>query len=266
MFRYLSVIVLVCLFSLPFHQARAYTILPPSNVVAGKSIAEWTAAWWTWAAQAPNGPVNPQFDPTGASADYNNDGPVFFVAGNTFTRAFTVPAGRPILIPIINFFDIEPDPPVMASLEDRITATTDAVASWLSVVDTGSLFASVDGKAVANPAGYLEVTDIFSMGPVQPGSYLDLGFGIPAGTDASPNKAAGYWLMIDGLTPGVHELHFGGSAGACCGLDPFSSDTTAFISVVTEPTALLLLLPGAIALLSLRLSRQSIKSATTSVG
>src|SRR3954453_22895353 len=72
------------------HAAGAYTILSPGAVIAGKSIADWTAEWWTWAFQAPNN-ANPLNDPDGRFAHVQNNGPVFFIAGNSATRGFTVP-------------------------------------------------------------------------------------------------------------------------------------------------------------------------------
>lgn len=234
--------------------ADAYTILAPGTVVAGKSIADWTADWWSWGMQAPLA-ANPLLDTTGAFANQNNNGPVFFIAGNSATRTFNVPAGRPILLPLINLFDVEtvpPDPPA-TTLADRIKATDLVVQAWLAAVDTGSLFASIDGGAVPNPSSYLEVTGHFDMGPTQAGSYLE-SFGIPAGVDAFPTKSGGYWLMIDSLTPGIHELRFGGASGAYSvdtgtpiGVEsggPFSTDTTDVIDVVVpEPASAFLLLP-----------------------
>ena len=101
--------------------ARAPTPSAPDSVVAGKSAVDWTAAWWTWAQQSPVA-KNPFTDSTGAFAHVNNDGPVFFVAGTngvsgTVTRTFTAPAGKPLLVPMINFFDLSqpkliPPPPL----------------------------------------------------------------------------------------------------------------------------------------------------------
>ena len=89
------------------------------------------------------------------------------------------------------------------------------------------------------------------MGPVQPGSLIE-SFGVPAGAELYPTKAAGYWLMIEGLTPGPHTLQFGGSSDAftpapnCCSnseVPAFSVDVTDNI-FVPEPAAAFLLLPG----------------------
>jgi hypothetical protein len=249
--------------------ASAYAILPPHSIVAGKTIADWTAAWWTWALQAPAA-ENPLTDTTGAFANLNNNGPVYFIAGTTglsspVTRSFQAPAGKPVLIPLINFFDTEPaeiDPPT-ATLDDRKNAADIVVAGWLNAVNPASLFASIDGSPAANLAQYLEVTGLFSMGPTQAGSLI-ASFGVPVGAELYPTKAAGYWLMIDGLAPGSHTLHFGGSSDAftpdanCCTtseIPAFSTDVTDNI-FIPEPASALLILPGLIGLSALRLARR----------
>jgi hypothetical protein len=250
--------------------ASAYTIFPPDSIVAGMSIADWTAAWWTRTLQSPAA-QDPQVDPSGAFANLNNDGPVFFIAGTNglsgpVTRSFQVPGGKPILVPMINFFDTEPaeiDPPT-ATLSDRQNAADTVVAGWLTAVRPVSLFASIDGSPVTNPAQYLEVTGLFSMGPTQAGSVI-AALGVPAGAELSPSKAAGYWLMIDGLAPGQHTLQFGGSSDAfipaanCCTnseIPDFATDTTANIFIGTpEPASALLLMAGLVGLFAARLPR-----------
>ena len=251
--------------------ASAYTILAPGSIVAGQSIADWTAAWWTWALQAPAA-TNPLTDSTGAFANVNNNGPVFFVAGTSgttgpVTRSFEAPVGKPLLVPMINFSDTEAaeiDLPT-ATLADRENAANVVVAGWLSAVNPASLFASIDGILVANPTQYLEVTGLFSMGPTQVGSLVESFDPRLVGAELSPTKAAGYWLMIDGLAPGPHTLQFGGSSNAftpdanCCTtfeIPAFATDNTANISIVPEPAPALLILPGLLSLLALRLARR----------
>jgi hypothetical protein len=161
------------------HAAGAYTILSPGAVIAGKSIADWTAEWWTWAFQAPNN-ANPLNDPDGRFAHVQNNGPVFFIAGNSATRGFTVPAGKPILFPLINIVDLEsvPTDDPKFSLSEREAVTSTVTSGWVSAVDRASLFASIDGTPVANPSQYLEETGFFDMGRVQAGSLLE-GIGYP---------------------------------------------------------------------------------------
>lgn len=203
--------------------AGAVEILAPGSMVAGKSIADWTAAWWTWVFQSPSDAV-PFSDPDGSLANQNNGGPVFFVAGTAggpAERTFTVPAGRPLLIPMVNYFNTYDS-------EDVINA---AIAAFPGSVT--ELFAEIDGVPVADPFGYLEVTaDFFSGGVAQEGSWI-ASLGVPVGDDVFPSKSSGYWLMVNGLAPGAHSLRFGGTT-LCCG-DPFSTEVLAEINVVTEP-------------------------------
>jgi hypothetical protein len=95
-------------------------IVPPGNDVAGQSQLYWAQAWWQWAMGIPqpnNGPplytplppFNPLNDPTGQYAGVNNNGPVFFLAGNAiaggvWTRTITVPFGKPVFFPVLNAF------------------------------------------------------------------------------------------------------------------------------------------------------------------
>jgi hypothetical protein len=232
--------------------AHALTILPPGSVVEGKSISEWTEEWFIWAFQAPSA-TSPISDPTGAFANQDNSRPVFFIAGTgggTATRRFAVPGGRPVLVPLLNFFDTEPaelfDPPI--TLAERQAKADEFVAAFRSaVVD---VFASIDGVEVTNPRRFLEETDFFSMGPTRPGSVIN-SFGAGVGWELSPTKGVGYWLMLDDLEPGNHTLHFGGSASATDLTAAASVETTATITVIPEPGSLVAL-AGLLALLALR--------------
>jgi hypothetical protein len=82
------------------------------GLVDGQTVAEWTQNWWTWALQAP-ADHNPLIDKMGSFAGTDNFGPVFFIGGTFATgqnqgvaeRTFDVPAGKPLLIPVLNQFD-----------------------------------------------------------------------------------------------------------------------------------------------------------------
>ena len=239
--------------------ASAANVLAPGSMVAGRSIAEWTAAWWTWAVQAPAA-QNPLADTTGASAGVNNGGPVFFVAGSdgssgAVTRTFDVPAGRPLLVPMINFFDTEPSIHDSGEpLADRQAAANIVVNNWLASVDTASLFASIDGAAVRE-SGAVPRSDGIVLDGADRGRQRDRvnATVCEVGDVLDPTKSAGYWLMIDGLTPGPHTLHLGGSTNEfttdsnCCtnGTFPaFLQDNTFNVNVVPEPPTALLMLLG----------------------
>jgi hypothetical protein len=64
------------------------------------------------------------------------------------------------------------------------------------------------------------------MGATRPGSLIEQ-LGAPSGVDLFPTKSSGYWLMVQGLAPGPHTLHFGGSLNT-----GFSTEVTDHITVV----------------------------------
>lgn len=195
-----------------------------NGLVDGQTIAQWTKEWWTWALQAPDA-TNPLFDTTGAWAGVDNDGPVYFVAGtasglggpSNVERTFDVPAGKPLLIPILNGFD---------TLDPKNVENKDMQAFKK---DAAGLFAEIDGAPITNLQSHLVRTDFFSMGPTEPGSLVEA-IGAPEGVDLSPTKSSGYWLMVEGLAPGQHTLEFGGTLS-----NGFSTLTIDHITVSPSP-------------------------------
>jgi len=228
------------------HQsASAYEILSPGSTVAGRTIAAWTAEWWTWVVQSP-ADANPIQDSTGALANQNNSGPVFFVAGTgggPATRSYSVPAGKPLLIPMVNIAWIGWPP-------DTQESANAALDGWENTV-TG-LFASIDGVTVTNPKGYLEQSEFFSAGNALAGTVATELFGAPAGAELSPSKSVGYWLMVAGLARGPHTLEFGGSTVDAEGTTTFSTSVRASINLVPEPVSLLLVASAFLSLSAMR--------------
>jgi hypothetical protein len=228
------------------HETPSPTILDPQSCVDGATIAAWTGRWWTWGLQAPAA-GNPLTDTTGADANVNNGGPVFFIAGtfsppNTADRTFDVPAGKPVLLPMINFFDVEgqgiaPSPGVDTSHGEAALRASMKALIAADLANVTSLHAEIDGVAVKNPYFYKEISGFFSMGKAQPGSLLD-SIGVPAGTPTCTTISGGYWLMIEGLTPGEHTLTFGGTQAAFSfngpenTYGPFSTSVVDHIKVV----------------------------------
>jgi hypothetical protein len=159
---------------------------------------------------------------TGADAGVDNNGPVFFIAGTFSTsggassanRSFDVPAGKPLLIPMLNESDtLDPkstENKIMQNFQHSVT----------------SLFATIDGTSITNPQSDLVRTSFFSMGETQAGSLIAW-LGAPVGAELYPTKSSGYWLMVSGLEPGEHILSFGG--GLSTG---FSTAVTDHITVV----------------------------------
>jgi hypothetical protein len=169
----------------------------------------------------------------------DNNRPVFLIAGTTSPdfmtggtsadRTFDVPAGKPLLIPMLATFDTL-DPP--STEEELMEEFRNSVTS---------LFATIDGVSIADPASHLVNTDFFSMGTFQPDSLIaleamQLGVSVPEGTELTPTLGSGYWLMVSGLSPGEHTLTFGGTQS-----NGFFVNVTDHITIVPEPAAWVML-------------------------
>jgi len=242
--------------ALAAYPAKAQTIDAPNAIVAGQPIANWTDGWWGWILPFPVG-ATPLDDTTGALANANNNGPVFYVAGNsggTATRSFTVNAGTPLLIPMLNQVFIQ----YPVALENQLAAAFYG--------GTVSLNASIDGVPVSNLTSYAETGPIVDYGDAVPGSF-GAAYGPTSGftgdpacpsfdvNDLCPAMSVGYWLMLN-LSPGEHTISTGGSEDymypdvpslGLGGEISWSTETTETIDVIPEPASAALLVMGVLA-------------------
>src|SRR5215813_2847791 len=82
-------------------------VYPPNAKPFGMTYGEWSGAWWQWALSIP-AKAYPPMDPDGAQCGTLQRGQVWFLAGTgagSVTRTCTIPSGRAILIPIINYLN-----------------------------------------------------------------------------------------------------------------------------------------------------------------
>ncbi|MGE0861801.1 MAG: VPLPA-CTERM sorting domain-containing protein [Gammaproteobacteria bacterium] len=229
--------------------ASAYQVLSPGSSHEGKTLADWNAAWWTWAWNSPAA-TDPLGDTTGALANQENDGPVFFLAGSNFAgnieRTFDVPGGVALFFPTVNFWencvgDVSQSCPGYPA-DPKPTMLANAAALQGTVT---SQVATIDGVPVTDLFSRWEQSDFFSGGTAQAGDALSAlygSFGIDiVGEDIAPSLVYGYYVMVTDLAPGLHTLVYGGSTSAFGG---FNYQVTAHINVGAVP------LPGALGLLA----------------
>jgi hypothetical protein len=197
--------VLVAFALLPVAAASANAgVLPATAHPYGHTYSQWAAAWWQWALGQP-APSNPVLDSTGAFCGQGQTGQVWFLAGTfggpAVTRSCTVPAGKALLLPVLNdaYFAFPTDPPSQRT-EAYVRSQVTAVAT------TSAPFATIDGVAVPNIPDYLEKSTLFRV--VLPADNL---FGLDAGFVLEPCADEGYYLVLSPLTPGHHTIHFGGA-------------------------------------------------------
>ncbi len=207
----LRTVAMVAVLVWPMQGAHAVdSVVPPGDEVAGYSQRQLAERWWQWVLHIPAA-TSPLTDTTGEFAGTDNTGPVFFVAGNTggsSTRSFEVPAGKPIFFPVVNGVDVE----VPGS-----TSVADAFACCLGFVDTAAnLHATLDGNNLlvrpndqTNPSRQTS-TEFFT---------VDVPVDNPFGWTAPyvgmlDTVSDGFWVALDGLSPGKHTLKFGGKFAA----------------------------------------------------
>lgn len=200
-------------------------VSPPQCSSHGKTYGEWAGIWWQWVLSVP-ADHNPALDLTGADAAQGQSGPVWFLAGvfgatDPVERTITIPPGKALFFPMINFVWISTgpsDPQTAAGIREIVEPPTDAV--------TG-LACEVDGVPVKNLAAYrtesplfdvtLPAGDIFGAGPATYGPSMD----------------QGYYLMLAPLSAGKHTVHFRGAMQEPIPpyWAPFSVDVTYHITV-----------------------------------
>jgi hypothetical protein len=200
-------------------------VIPPQASPQGQTYGEWSAAWWQWVASVP-ADHNPVLDQTGADAAQGQSGSVWFLAGvfgspGTAERTITIPPGKALFFPLINFVWISTgpsDPQTAEGIREIIQPGADAVTD---------LACELDGVSLKNLAAYrtesplfdvtLPAGDIFGAGPATYGPSMD----------------QGYYLMLAPLSAGQHTLHFKGSMPATIPpyWTPFSVDVTYHITV-----------------------------------
>lgn len=206
------------------------SILPPNATFKGKTMGEWTHAWWQWVLGT-EGNVQ-MFDGTGEFAYVNNNGAdgVFFLAkswavdedgnyGVPQVREIVIPSGTPLYVPVMGLADIYPDIREVAkgwgfdTLEEY-WADFDTYVPYvrgLSVV--------VDGKPVASlEDGNLHYLNF--VGRLEPVTVVD--------STGETLELAGFELslILAPLTPGEHIIEMKGKG--CCG---FESNVTYLLTV-----------------------------------
>ena len=226
-------------------------VYPPHFDVAGQSMEQWAADWWTLIFETPvhtgTEVTHPNLDETGEHGGQGDVGDVFFLfqsfAPGEVERTVNVPAGKPILVPImpIEFSNYDtPDPngnfPADYSAEE-LEGFAGATAS--SIRTRGEVFASVDGRRVSGVEAHREATPVSYTLPAE--DNLLQFFGLPFSGPVAPASVDGYFIMLQPLALGQHEIVFGGTipTNPAPVLSDFSVTVTYTVNVVPAagPTA-----------------------------
>jgi hypothetical protein len=166
----------------------------------GKPYSNWAGDWWRWWFSN-TAADNPAADPTGANCAKNQKGDVWMLAGTmggSAERTCTIPAGKAILFPIIGSECTYAEYPNVRSdseLETCARADNNAVAH---------LEATIDGTRLQQLEKYRILSPIFN---------IIIKEDNPGGAPPGPTKMVsdGYYVFLEPLPPGKHELHFIGT-------------------------------------------------------
>ena len=169
----------------------------------GMSFKDWTVRWWQWALSIPQS-ENPLSDESGKHCNQNqNYSNVWFLAGNPggkSERQCTIPAGKAILIPIINIECSKAEEPTMDQSQ-LIKCTTE----WIDTVRDLTL--KVDGTQLP----ILQEYRINSSGLFDVSFPLNNIYSVSAGDTSRTSD--GYWAFLKPLSPGTHKIEFTATAG-----------------------------------------------------
>jgi hypothetical protein len=175
----------------------------------GRSMIDWTEAWWRWELSIPTA-HNPGLDLTGADCAQGQSGTVWNLApifmNGSLTRNCAVPEHRALLVSlsgILNDYPC-PDPTFQPapgqSLQEFLTAGARSVVDLVN-----GLSLTVDGQSVGDPFRYRSTTPLFEfIGDPTLASSID---GCITGAP-QPAVADGFLVMLKPLHPGSHTVVF----------------------------------------------------------
>jgi hypothetical protein len=193
----------------------------------GISYEDWTIKFWQWILSMPVD-INPTTDNTGERCGEGQSSlPVFFLSGaggSVVERTCTVPAGKAILVPVGS---------VECSFAEfgEFGGTTEEELHTCAEEDQSSnpiLFLSVDGRQIQQLEKYRIHSRAFNV--TFPENAL---FGAKAGPSVAVSD--GYWIILEPLPPGEHEIHFKNSlTNPTTGILFFADDIKYHLNVVAQ--------------------------------
>ena len=183
----------------------------PNSQPYGLTYGQWTVKWWNWALSIPK-ESNPVVDDSGKFANVSQkDSNVFFLAGTfdgaTVQRQCTIPSGKAVLFPVINY---EVNPIEYPHLKTGTEMVREAIKDQDDILN---LEAIIDGKKiplyrVRSDPPVFQLTMSLDL--------IEVKKEIPKGMKTITSEAAsdGYWIFLKPLPNGEHKLFFAGSCSS----------------------------------------------------
>ncbi len=171
----------------------------------GETYGRWTVKWWRWCLSTPKA-INPAVDKTGEHTNINNPSKeVWFLAGkvadedrNLPNRFCTIPAGKPILFPVINCEANPLEYPELNThqqLLERVKRDEDTIIKEECFLNGSEI---PPQRVKSDPSVFelqIDADNIFSVN----------------GRGSTYASSDGYWVFLKPLNIGQHIIHFEGS-------------------------------------------------------
>lgn len=170
----------------------------PNSSPYGNSFATWTAKWWQWFIGIPNS-QQPFPDTTGEKCGVKQAGPVWYLVGaaGKAERNCVIPSDKAILFPILDTECSYSESPNLKTEQDlrqcAVEGNKDAVIK-----------ASLDNHEIKNLDKYRVTSNLFNV--TYPSDPV-----FPTNSNFSQAVSDGWFIMLEPLKPGTHELRFSAS-------------------------------------------------------
>lgn len=172
-------------------------VVEPEEIVAGKPLDHFANAWWQWA-YAMQQAQSPVRDQDGTYCAVSQDGPVWYLAGGFGTskihRTCIIPARKHIFFPVINMvYSAPPGSTLTCDEAKQRAAQNNNDFVYINVFLNGTKLENAERFRLAS----ITCFDLFERVPIQ--------FQAPV---AAPSATDGYWIMLEPLPAGTHQLEF----------------------------------------------------------
>lgn len=175
-------------------------LFPLNSKPYNLTLGEWTARWWQWGYSIPKN-LNPAYDNNGRYCTEKQSGPVWFLAGtygHPVIRHCDIPAGKAVLLPILNSECSFAEFPKLETLS-KLRMCARNIQDQVNKVN-----ATVDGMPLNNLEKYRIQSPPFNF-TLPPGNILGL-----AANTSTQAIADGNWAFLKPLSIGTHKIIFKG--------------------------------------------------------
>jgi hypothetical protein len=211
------------------HKAHDDFVVTPSRPCpppGGESFGTLSARWWQFVEEFAEAP-NPLVEQGPVDCSRGQAGSVWFLVGvprapietTGASRSCEIPSGKALFFPLVNatFINEPGDCDRPAGAGCTVAEKRQRVADFVDRCTVSSTLDGVQQGMVRAQSPTFDVT----VGPTDV-------YGIPEGTRDSAAVSDGFWILLDPLSPGEHQLQF---EGLCTPPDSFAFQVTYDLTV-----------------------------------